>query len=83
MLVAQLIALIFLFKKLFQFFGPRIVIEYFDNFCLFCGAVAERLLHCSCDQKVPSLIGHQCGGDLSMLISIGYMSLMLCAPLDW
>ena len=23
------------------------------------------------------------GGDLSMLISIGYMCLMLCAPLDW
>ena len=43
------------------------------------GAVAERLRYRSREQS----LGHQCWGDLSMLISIGYICLMLCAPLDW
>ena len=47
--------------------------------------MAERLRHRSCDPKSSEFdpeFGHQCGG-LAMLISIGYMWLMLCVPLDW
>ena len=53
-------------------------------FCLL-NVIFIRILSCvwSKSSEFDFSFGHQCWGDLSMLIFIGYMCLMLCAPIDW